>query len=274
MRKIILTFDGVNFSDAAFDFAKRINEMMPILLTGVFLPQISYANIWSYADGTGAPMFVPQLEDADMEIIEKNIQKFEESCKRHQIEFRTHKEFNDLALPELKRESRFADLMIIGSEKFYEHMGSGNPSNYLKDAIHNIECPVILVPENYVFPEVNILAYDGSESSVFAIKQFAYLLPELNKNPTLLTYANIEGEINIPNEAYIEELCGRHFEDLTVTKLDIDSSKQFNKWITEKKSGILVAGSFARSYFSQLFKKSFVTEVIKVHKVPVFIGHK
>ena len=274
MRKIILAFDGIHYSESSFDFAKRLNEINPILLTGVFLPQTSYANIWSYADGVGAPMFVPAIEETEIDLIEKNIKKFETACQHNGIEYRTHKDFNDLALPELKKESRFADLMIIGSERFYENMGVGDPNNYLKEAIHNIECCVIVVPEKYKFPDVNILAYDGSESAVFAIKQFAYLLPEFSNNATLLTYANMEGDVNLPNEAYIEELAGRHFADLTVSKLDIDSKKYFSTWVDDKKTAIVVAGAFSRSAFSQFFNKSFVRDIIKQHNVPVFIGHK
>lgn len=274
MRKIVIAFDGIHYSESSFDFAKRLNEMNPILLTGVFLPQTSYANIWSYADGVGAPMFVPAIEDSDMDLIEKNIEKFETACRHNDIEYRTHKDFNDLALPELKRESRFADLMIIGSERFYENMGVGDPNNYLKEAIHNIECCVIIVPEKYQFPNINILAYDGSESSVFAIKQFAYLLPEFSENPTMLTFANTEGEINLPNEAFIEELAGRHFSDLTISKLDIDSKKNYSIWVADKKTAIVVAGAFSRSALSQFFNKSFMGDIIKQHNVPVFIGHK
>ena len=274
MRKILLAFDGVQFSEAAFDFARQLNENTPVLLTGVFLPKVSYANLWSYADGVGAPMFVPPMEDSDDEKTELNIEKFELLCQKHKIEYRTRKDFTDLALPELKRESRFADLLIIGGEKFYENFGSGEPNNYLKEALHKVECSVIIVPENYTFPTINILAYDGTESAVFAIKQFAYLLPEFTTNPTLLTYANIDGTNTIPYEAYIQELAARHFTDLTISKLDIESKKYYATWLSDKKSAIIVAGSFGRSTLSQMFSKSFVADIINNHKVPVFIGHK
>ncbi len=274
MRKILLAFDGIHFSEGAFNFAKQLNEKNPILLTGVFLPQTSYANLWSYADGIGAPMFVPAINDEETDIIEENLKKFEELCIKNGIEFRIRKDFMDLALPELKKETRFADLLIIGEEKFYENMGSGNPNNYLKEALHSIECSVVLVPEKFDFPLVNILTYDGSESSVYAIKQFVYLLPEFKDNPTYLTYASNDGKTPLPEEAYIEELASRHFTDLTVSKLNIDTKKYFSTWVADKKSSILVAGSFGRTSFSQLFSKSFVLDIIKEHRMPIFIGHK
>lgn len=274
MKKVLIAFDGIHFSKSAFEFAKKLHEINPILITGIFLPQISYANVWSYGDGIGGPLFVPSLDDSETEAIEKNIVAFEDLCKRNDIEYRVRKDFTDLALPELKKESRFADIMIIGSETFYENMGTGDPNTYLKDALHGIECPAIIVPNSFTFPLSNILAYDGSESSVFAIKQFIYLLPELVNNKTMLINIVSDEEKNIPDEAYIEELTARHFKDLTITKLEIDPKKHFATWMADRTSSILVSGAFGRSSFSNVFKKSFIADVIKQHKVPVFVSHK
>lgn len=274
MRKVILPFDGVHFSEGAYQYARLLNEKETILLTGVFLPQMSYANLWTYADGVGAPVFVPMLEEDDVEMIDENIRKFEERCVHDHIEFRVRKSFEDLALPELKKESRFADLMIIGGEHFYEGMGTGSPSSYLRETLHEMECCVWVVPEKFVTPAVNLLTYDGSASSVYAIKQFAFLLPEFTGFPTLLTYANTDEGNAIPFEPYIEELAARHFPDLTISRLDLDAKKYFNTWVTDKKTAIVVAGAFGRSSLSRLFKKSFVNEILVLHQLPVFIGHK
>jgi hypothetical protein len=101
-----------------------------------------------------------------------------------------------------------------------------------------------------------------------------YLLPELLDNNTMLVYITSEGEKEIPNESYIEEFAARHFKDLTITKLDIDPKKYFSTWIADRKSSILISGSFSRSAVSSLFKKSFVLDIIKAHKIPIFIAHK
>jgi hypothetical protein len=53
MKKILLAFDDSHFSTGAFEFARQLNDLRPILLTGVFIPQLSYANLWSYATGIG-----------------------------------------------------------------------------------------------------------------------------------------------------------------------------------------------------------------------------
>ena len=73
---------------------------------------------------------------------------------------------------------------------------------------------------------------------------------------------------------YIVELATQHFSDLTFYKLEIDPKKYFSAWIEDRKASILVSGSFSRSAFSQMFKKSFVAEIIRAHTMPVFIAHK
>jgi hypothetical protein len=274
MKKILLAFDGAHFSEGAFGFARKMNELSPLLITGVFLPQIDYSALWSYSAAASAGMVIPTLEEEDAIAIEKNIDRFKTLCQLNNIEYRVHKDFTDFALPGLKKESRFADLLIFGSESFYQNLGINEPNSYLKDAIHNAECPVLVVPEQFDFPEKNILAYDGTESSVYAIKQFAYLFPELTDNKTVLLYARDNDEIAFPDEQNIEELVSRHFPDLTLFKLGVDPKKYFGLWSGEKKGSILVSGAYSRSAFSMLFKKSFVSDVIRDHKLPVFISSR
>lgn len=275
MKKIILAFDGTHFSEGAFEFTRRLNELQPILLTGVFLPQTQLANLWSYADGAGiGSSFIPMLEDSESELVQKNIAHFEKLCQGNGIDYRIHKDFFDFAIPELKKESRYADLLVLGSEMFYENIGTGSPSDYMRDALHDLKCPVLVVPEKFDFPESIILAYDGSDESVYAIKQFAYLLPELTNRKSLLVYANTDAEEDFPDKILVEELAARHFSNLELFKLDAKPKKYFSTWISEKKSAMLVSGSYGRSGLSQLFKKSFVKDVIADHRLPVFIAHK
>jgi hypothetical protein len=274
MKKILLAFDGTHFSKGAFEFAKHMNQRSPVLVTGVFLPQINYANVWSYAEGVSGPLFIPLLEKEDAEAVQKNVAKFEFLCKKNNIEYREHKDFFDFALPGLKKETRFADLLIVGSESFYENLGTDHPNESLKDTLHASECPVLVVPEKFTFPESNILTYDGGDDSVYAIKQFAYLFPELCKNKTVLVYFKKDRKQEFPDEAEMEELVARHFPDLTLLKLQTDSRKFLSTWMNKQKSAILISGAYSRSVFSQIFKKSFVTEVIGKHKLPVFITHR
>lgn len=273
MKKIIIAFDGDNFSEGAFEFARRLNDLQPILLTGVFIPQADMAGIWGYAGGT-AGLMIPVVEHYDPALNDESIARFERHCLANSIDFRIHKDTSDFALNELKQETAFADLLIVGSEKFYKELGVDWPNDYLEGTLHNIKCPVIVVPEDFVFPESIILAYDGSENSVYAIKQFAYLFPELTGLPTVLVYANSNLDKDFPERSRIEELTTRHFSDLTLYRMDIKPGGYLNVWIVGKQSAILVCGAYGRSGLSQLFKKSFVKDIIGSHSVPIFIDHR
>ena len=269
MKKVILVFEGTSFSEGAFNFARNLNALKRILLTGVFLPQAQLADLWSYADGISGP-FIPTLESNEAILVQKNIERFEGLCTANNIQFAVHRDFFDFALTDLKKESRFADLLILGSEVFYAH---SDATRYLHDALNDIACPVLLVPEQSELPESIILAYDGSNNSIFAIKQFAYLLPELNNKRTLLVYANNDTDKDLPDKQLIEELALRHFADLTLYKLNLNPKKYFGDWLLERKSAMLVCGSHGRSGLSKLFKRSFIKDIINNHKIPVFIAH-
>ena len=103
---MLLAFDGKHFSEGAFEFARSINELNPVLLTGVFLPQVNYANLWSYADGMNGPIFIPFVEGETEEAVAANVERFGNLCKKNNIDYRVHKDFTDFALPGLRKESR------------------------------------------------------------------------------------------------------------------------------------------------------------------------
>jgi len=264
-----MPFDEKHFASGAFRFASRFNELQPVLLTGIFLSPVNYLSLWGYS----AELYTHTLEEENKQV-KSNIKQFGALCRKHHIEYRVHPEDPaDLTIPRLRKESRFADLMLISSEHFYEHLGAEQPNDYCKEILSETECPIMVIPEKAAFPATNILAYDGTASSVFAIKSFAYLFPELCNNPTLLVYAHEKDKKELPDQTFIEELAARHFPDLTLYKLSFDPKKFFATWIKEEKAPILVCGAFGRSSFSQLFKKSFVTDLIREHTLPIFIAH-
>ncbi len=273
MKKVLLMFDGAHFSNGAFDFVRQLNNLEHVLVTGVFLPQTVASSLWSYTDAMTGTVLMPVLPQTDPDVYTTSRKEFETRCKKSGIEYRVHEDAYDFALPELITESRFADLLVIGSESFYENEDH-EINEYLQEVLQKVECPVIVVPEKFEFPNTTILSYDGSASSVYAIKQFAYLFPELSNQPTLLVYAQDDEKIEFPHENNIEELTARHFQDLTLMKLEINPTKYFSAWMNQKQGAILVAGAYGRSTISQMFKRSFIKNVIGAHKIPVFIAHR
>ena len=77
MKKILLAFDGKNFSKGALDFARVLNEENPILLIGAFLPHTNYASSFgSSGGGVVGPLVIPAFEDENSEAVQANIELF------------------------------------------------------------------------------------------------------------------------------------------------------------------------------------------------------
>jgi hypothetical protein len=274
MKKVIIALDGQHFPKGAFEFIKNINLKNKVLLAGVFLNPVDYSKIFAFTGLEGvAIMPAWMIKNEDDVLVNKNISLFKEACIAEGISFRIHKDTDLMAISSLIDETRFADVLLISSDLFYANISQQQPNFYLEEVLKRAECPVMLIPENYEEPTQVILAYDGTESSVFAIKQFAYLFPELAKKETVLL-SIIQHEDEMPEYSLVTELVAGHYPDLEIQTLQLKQKKDFAAWLAYKPNSIVVMGAFARSALSQFFKKSFANDVIHDTKMPVFISHK
>ncbi len=274
MKKIIIALDGKHFPHGAFEFVKSINNRNKVLLAGVFLSPVDYSKVLAFTGMEGValmPDWISRNEDDVM--VSSNIHMFEDACNAEGIEYRVHKDTDMMAISSLIEETRFADLLLVSSELFYENVQKEQPNFYLEEVLKKAECPVMLVPEDYREPSQNILTYDGTESSVFAIKQFAYILPELTSGETVLLSA-VGHKDELPEYSMISELVARHYTNLKIMSLPLVNRTDFVEWIRKQRPGIVVMGAFSRSLISQLFKKSLANRVIHDIKMPIFISHK
>lgn len=270
MKKVILAIEVNHFPQAAFDFVKKLNEQEAILLTGAFLPQAQLAEFYGYPYGV-AGAYLSVLEDAEPSTLAKDIEQFEGFCKINNIKYCIHEDFFDSVTDSLKKESNYADLLILNSQQFYNE--NANTDTYLNKVLHESACPVVVLPENVSFPDNLTFAFDGSEDSLYAIKQFVYLFPSLTALPVEITYIHEDSQRGLPDEALMKEWANQHFSDFKFLRLEINPKKYFGTWISEKKGTLLVCGSFARSSFSNIVNRSFVRDVIERREIPIFVAH-
>lgn len=274
MRKIIAAFEAPHFSEGVMHFINKMNDAEPVTVTGVFLPAPIHLQFWSYADTMASGILLPLPEGVNPTELNKSVNRFKQYCINHHLRHRVIKNFSDFALPELKQQSRFADLIVLGSEHFFAIPHSDKLSDYLKTSLHEAECPVIVVPEIFSEPKNNILAFDGTESSARAIKNFVYLLPEMAQNHTVTVTFGPKDTNEKEQHLKMKELISVHFPDNKFIHAGTDSNKYFSDWTKEHKSAIIVCGAFGRSLLSELFKHSFIADVLQNKKLPVFISHR
>ncbi len=273
MKKVLIAFDGIHIPNSALEFALDLNNESPVMLTGVFLPSMDYADFLNYTyHGLAVPACYTNAFDGDKQKIEKNKEAFRKFCNDHHIKHKIHDDITLDIQRELCEETRFADLLILNNLQFSEEIGEVVQEDYIERTLHKTECPVVLLPAFYKKPESIVIGYDGSTASMFAIKQFICTLPHLTNLNTLLVYIGKEHQ-DIPSWELIKEYAPNHFNKLAIFKLDINSKKYLNNWLQEKNATMFVSGSYGRNIFSELFKHTFVKDLIQACETPLFIAH-
>lgn len=274
MKQILLVFDGEHFSHSILNFSLQLHLQSPLTLTGIFLPSKDFVESLSYFyyGNAIAPVYLQEYEE-DPKKIEANIMHFQSFCNNHNIPFKIHrKNFHQHISSGIQEETRFADLLLISSTKFYENLGTTLQEQYLREALRKSECPILLLPENYTPPAINIIAYDGSSSAMHALKQFVYILPHLTELDTHIIYSD-KHQNGIPNEELIKNYTAGYFRNLSFYDLDFDFKKYFTTWLEDEKPSIVVCGSFGRNALSELIHRNFLLDVMREHKLPIFIAH-
>jgi hypothetical protein len=271
MKKLLLVFDGDHYPSAPLDLMLHFK---PDFVTAAFLSPLDYSALWANPLIPGSTVsYVVMTDEVDRRTqkMVKNMQSFAELCSTNDQLFRVHDDSQGNIFEQISKESRFADLMVICSDSFYEQFGE-QPNDYLKEVLHDSECPILLIPEKFILPLSNLLFYDGSSSSVFAMKQFAYLLPDLAMNPTTLISASSEKEM--PDSELLLEWALRYFPGLDLTFLRKKPDARGYALNHGYPSPIVVLGAFGRNDLSVLFRKSFSNEFIRNNKSAVFISHQ
>jgi len=273
MKKILIPFEGGSFPQELLDFARDLNIHSPVLLTAAFVPEVDYAQLWKGAGGAGMAVYVQPEEDEDA-VIARHSGLLKSFCSANGIRLRIHSDRFDFALSAIQKEARFADLLVISVAHFFDVISARQPNAYMKEILHGAECPVMLVPERAGLPGDIVLMYDGSEASVYAIKQFVYLYPKLASTRASLVYLRHRKDDPFPDRQLIEELVSQYFNNLRVLDLNMRPESFFDTWIPAQDQPWLVCGSYGRSDLSRLFTGSFISEQIRKRRIPLFVAHR
>ena len=279
MKKIIVTIDAVTFNEHALEHAIQIAKRSGGMILGVFLHDMSYM----YADLPGIFDLVPveydniiKKQHDDHEKQELNLKLFSERCKSENIKYKAHFHDGMDIVNFLVNESVFADILILDENMSFANAGAEQLSGFIADVLEDAHCPVLVVPDKFEPVEHIFLCYDGTPSSVYAIKMYSYLFSEWSDKPTTLVSFNSGSSNHLSNSENIKDLLHQHFSNII---LDIEHEKRAANAVVSyfklhQQNAFVVMGAYGRSQFSRLLKKSMANTIIKQIKAPVFITHK
>src|SRR4030095_15620472 len=279
MEKILLAIDAYNPDKNAIEFACYLGRLTKSKITGIFLENVTAdqkavlqtAHETPYADQDADDYWIQNL--ARIERIEKNIRFFRQKCAAEEVLCRVHRD-RGFPATELIEESRFADLIVIDSEFSMNTNYEDSPTYFVNDILKNAECPVVLAPENFDGINEIIVAYNGSASSVFAVKQFTYLFPQLRDKKITAVQVNESGRWEEEGKYNFSEWLRIHYSNVHFQALTGETDRALFDYLVKKNGVFLVMGAYGRNALSQFLKHSRAELLIKTLTQPIFIAHK
>ena len=261
MRKILLATNANEVKASAVDFGCYIANLTKSPLTGIFLEnkkELAEALVPS-GDKEGSAKI------ADISTI-NNL--FCSRCLHNDARhFIHHVQGNPVR--EIIKESLYADVILTdGNTSFNDY--DGWPSQFVEELLENTKCPVMITP--FDFDEINevVFAYDGTDSSVFAMKQFIYLFPELSNVKITLLQVLKDEEENITEKEKLKELLMMYYDAVYYDILRGDAETELLKKFFAQRNTILVMGAYGRKKF---FSHSTADILLKTLNIPIFITH-
>jgi hypothetical protein len=280
MQKILLAIDPDQIDMNAVDFACFLSRLTHSRLTGVFLEDLEHKNRFVVKELAGRPYLDTSLttdlvqNKEKRKVVADKIRLFQEACQSREVCAQIQ-ECRGLPIKEMIGESRFTDILITDAQTSFSKNHKDSPSNFVTNVLQRAECAVIIVPGRIDNIDQIVFSYDGSASSVFAIKQFTYLFPEFNKKPVVVLEANSTGERRITEKHNMLAWLNVHYESTSFEMIQGDPQEAIFSNMLHREGAFLVMGAYGRPLLSRLFKPSHAEDILKmVIGLPIFIAHQ
>jgi nucleotide-binding universal stress UspA family protein len=274
MEKILLAMDGYKQNTYAIDFACYLAKLTHSRLTGVFLegaPEGGLPAILRMEE----PEWVGEMSDTAMaaDPVLQHVHRFREACLCREVPARVHRN-RGVPVGDILLESRFSDLIVVDPETSFQSVDKSFPGRFIRDVLLAAECPVVVSP--YQSDELNevIFAYNGTSSSVFAIKQFTYLFPEFKHKRAVVVNVRNGEDLAIEEQYKMKEWLSAHYEEVEFVVLKGDASDELFGYLLDRKNAIVVLGAYGRGILSRFLKPSHASLLLRTINLPIFIAHR
>ena len=278
MANILLALDATNPDMNALDFACYLAKsthgtLKVISVKNEHASTVPVVALWPYLKNTAnARSSVPVKSDPVEPSCNNCGQPFSDACQNRgvnaTIDCNEETGFYDIVAM-----TRFADLLIVGSGTSLNNSVPDSLSGFVKNLLRQAECPVIIPPARFERIDRIVFAYNGSKSSVFAIKQFTYLFPQLSHIPVTVLEINKHYDLKITERNNMRDWLQKHYPKVEFEVLNGSAPFTLFRYFLGKENMLLVIGSFGRTILSEAFKPGAATKVLKYIDVPVFITH-
>ncbi len=276
MERVVIVINPAGPERTALEFACHLSESTGSRLTGLFLHVDDVAGVheenheWKICNNHKVPEVTYDVRLAD---IEGNKTEFSRFCQNHnlagKVDIQDARTVQDVIL-----ESRFADFLIISADSSFSQETEIVPTHLVSHILKNSECPVIIAPLSFTNVQEIVFTYDGSASSVFAIKQFTHLFPQFKDVKVTFLEVNDDESPDIEHKELITAYLKTHYSSISFHVLKGEPEDQLFSYFLTKRNVFVVLGAFGKKFISSIFKRSTANLLLKTTSLPLFISHK
>lgn len=278
MKKILAVFDGYKLCKSTLQHGISIAKENGNHLTGVFLDSFFYRNynLTKVLKTSLNPDETIKKLDREDELQRSNsVYEFETACQQANISFSIHRD-HSVPLIELQYESMFADLIVINEREKFTRSDTRKPTEFIRDLLTDVQCPVLVVPDNFSEIKKLVFLYDGEPASLYAIKMFSYIFDVWRDLPVEVITVNERNvtDFQLPGSILMTDFVNRRFTHSSFTLLRGNTEEMvLSHLLTSGGGQMVVLGAYQRSDFSRWLKRSIADTLMIGLDMPLFIAH-
>lgn len=269
MKKIMAAVDALNFSEHDLKNYIYLAEKARGELTILFLENLAGEAILLSAVYEGLYAESVKARQEKSRLNRKRLVDF----YRHSCMDVTIRSLEGDLETALITESRFADLLLIKNATSFTGLSDANPPRFIRELLSEAQCPVLMVPDTLYDIEEIIFTYNGTFSSMFAIRQFIQVFDGLGKIPVKVVYISDDEGKRMPNGNLIRDYLGHHFEDIKYLTRGGTAAGELMALTLHKTNAVMTFGAYGRSKTSLFFHRSDVDSLLRTANAPLFITH-
>lgn len=277
MKKILAVIDAVNYKEEQLDAIEYMSGVLNGNLTIVMLEDINSITPLMAPDfSEGVPgryyEIVAKASEEKGRIVKENTESLRRTCTERSLTCVVHSD-RGYAAEEIILESRFADLVLLGKELSFPFLFDTEPTGFVKNVLASAQCPVLVIPENMSVVKGVIFTYNGTFSSMYAIKAFAGIFPELVAKDATVVYVYEKGHDTIPHEKLLKEYLDTYNKNVVYKTLSGRADAVLQAYLEQKQDYVTTFGAYGRSRLSRFFNSSSAENILRMMNGPLFITH-
>lgn len=269
MKKIIAAVDAFNFTEQELKSYKYLADKARGELTILFLENIAGESILLSAEYEG--LYVESIK-AREEKAAVNKKRLLNYCQDSGMNV-TVRSLPGVPEIEVLEESRYADLLLIRNTTSFNVLPDTNPPRFIRELLAEAQCPVMIIPDTLHYIQEIIFTYNGTFSSMFAIRQFTQIFDALSEIPVKVVYVVENGDKKIPKGKLLKEYLTHHYEEITFESLEGTPAGELMALTLDKANSVITFGAYGRSKTSRFFHRSDADSLLRTANIPIFITH-